>query len=123
MALAKKFRLKNKNDFDSVFKKGKTIKGPFLLFKIKKNNLGNARIGITIPLKVSKKATVRNSIKRKINSSINTEKIQNNHLDIIIIAIPSILDKNRIEIKREINQTLNKIFGQVKHEVISKPFS
>ncbi len=64
--LAKDNRLKKKKDFEDVFKKGRGFKEKFLFLKIKKNDLKISRFGFAVGLKVSKKAVVRNQIKRRL---------------------------------------------------------
>ena len=68
--LPKKNRLKNKKDFERVFKQGKGFKEDFLFFKITKNNLKENRFGFIVSLKVSKKAVLRNKVKRRLREII-----------------------------------------------------
>ena len=63
-------RLKKKKDFEKVLRGGKGFKEDFLLFKTIKNNLKTSRFGFIISQKVSKKATVRNKLKRKLSGLI-----------------------------------------------------
>lgn len=63
-------RLKKKRDFDRVFKKGKGFKEDFLVLKSTPNNLKISRFGFIVSQKVSKKATVRNKIKRKLRELV-----------------------------------------------------
>ncbi len=65
-------RLKNKKDFDRVFKRGKGFKGDFLFLKIIKNNLSVSRFGFVVGRNVAKKATARNIIKRKLRAVVET---------------------------------------------------
>jgi len=65
-----KNRLKKNKDFERVFKKGKIFKENFLYLKIAKNNLESSRFGFIVSKKFSKKATVRNKIKRRLRELI-----------------------------------------------------
>jgi len=98
--LAKQFRLKKDRDFESVFKKGKSINNKFLFLKLKKNNLKNSRFGFIVGKKISNKAAVRNNIKRKLREIVknNLDNIKPG-FDIVIVAKPEIIDKNYQEIK------------------------
>lgn len=58
--------LKKKKDFEKVFKEGQSFKESFLYLKIKKNNLKSSRFGFVVSKKISKKATIRNKIKRRL---------------------------------------------------------
>jgi len=87
--LKKDNRLKKKKDFENVFKKGKGYKESFLSVKVSPNNLKENRFGIVISQKVSKKAVVRNKIKRKIKAVIlKNLDILENGFDCIFIVRP-----------------------------------
>lgn len=92
--------MKNK-DFDIVFKKGKTKAGKLVFLKILKNNLGINRFGIVVSTKISKKAVVRNKIKRRIREIIRQINIKIG-FDIVIVAKQEIIDKNYQEIKNDL---------------------
>lgn len=103
--LAKLNRLTQKKDFDAVFKKGKSLKSSFLIFKELKNNLKEPRIGFVVSKKVSNKATVRNKIKRRLRAAVLTELKKNKKfIDIVIIALPSIKNKKFSEIKKSVSE-------------------
>jgi len=64
--LKKKNRLQKKKEIDEVFRKGETRKSGFYVIKIKNNDLKDWCFGFIISQKVSKKASVRNRIKRRL---------------------------------------------------------
>ena len=86
MALPQPNRLRHRRDFQAVYQKGIRRSGRYLTLRClpQRNNVGNAptlktllprnevkpptRIGISISQKVSKKAVVRNRIKRQIRA-------------------------------------------------------
>jgi len=68
--LPKKNCLKKEKDFAKVFKEGQNFKEDFLYLKIKKNNLKSSRFGFIVSKKVSKKATSRNKIKRRLREIV-----------------------------------------------------
>lgn len=107
MALPRANRLKNKKDFDSVFKNGNAVKGSFLLIKYKTNNDHNSRFGIIIPSRVVKNSTARNHLKRFFTESIRKINLQNTgHKDIIIVLNKKADDKI---IQKELEDILTKI--------------
>lgn len=107
--LLKENRLTQKKDFDSVFKKGKTVKGAFLTFRILKNRFKDNRIGFVISKKVSNRATKRNLVRRRLRQAVSSEIKKNNQIsnkkssDIVIIAMPTILNKSFPEIQKIIS--------------------
>lgn len=66
-------RLKKKRDFEKVFKKGKGFKGDFLFLKIVENNLKVSRFGFVVGKKFSKKAVLRNKIKRRLREQVRVK--------------------------------------------------
>ncbi|MCK5416022.1 ribonuclease P protein component [Candidatus Parcubacteria bacterium] len=105
--LKKKNILKNKKEFDFVFKKGKSNYDKILGIKIIKNNLNYNRFGVILGKKVNKLATERNKIKRRIKAILfNEEQILKSGFDIIVIPSPMIADKDYKFIKQTIVKIL-----------------
>ncbi len=102
-------RLKKKKDFEKVLKDGKGFKEDFLLFKIIKNNLKISRFGFIISQRVSKKATVRNKLKRKMSElvKIKLEKIKRG-IDGAFIVFPGLENKDFWEIEGIIEKIFTK---------------
>ncbi len=100
-----------KPEFREVFREGKTVKGDFIVLKILKNKKNYSRPACVVSLGVSKLATKRNKIKRRIREALRgLSPIIRNGYDIIVITRPKILEKNFSEIKEEIYRLLsNKI--------------
>lgn len=67
--LKKKCKL-NTSEFKEVFNFGKTHKTKYFVIKQKDNSFGYARFAVVVSKKVSKKATERNSIKRRVFHAI-----------------------------------------------------
>lgn len=73
--LPKKYRLKKEKDFENVFKKGRLLQNKFLVVRFLKTKSNFNRFGIVVSSKVSKKATERNKIKRRVWFLIKREEI------------------------------------------------
>ena len=99
--------LRSKKDFNNVFKKGKTIAGKLVFLKITKNNLDINRFAFIISSKISKKAVIRNKIRRRLREIIRNDfnNIKTG-FDIIIIVKPEIVGKNYQEIKNDLENFL-----------------
>jgi len=85
--LAKINSLKKQNDFNRVFKTGEVFGNKtFVMYYLKNGSEAN-RLGIVVSKKVSKKAVVRNKIKRRIKEAyrLNEDSFVMGY-DIIIIA-------------------------------------
>lgn len=115
--LTSKNRLRKKNDIDGVFKKGRTAAGSFVFFKLIENFLNINRFAFIVSRKISKKAVLRNKIKRRLREVIK-KNIPNlpQGFDFLIIAKPIIVNKNFREIEKDINE----IFHSRINKIISK---
>jgi len=103
--------LKRKKDFERVFKEGKGFKEDFLFLKFYLNNLKKSRFGIIVSQKISKKAIIRNKIKRRIRAVINSKlpKIKKG-MDIVLVVLPGLETKDFWEIE----DTINRLFEKAK---------
>ena len=101
--------LKKRKDIERVFEKGKRFKEDFLILKITKNALSQTRFGFIVSKKVSKKATLRNKIKRKLREIVSKKGFKKG-IDILLITLPGLETKDFWEI----DETLNKLFKKAK---------
>jgi len=108
--LEKNNRIRLDKEFDRVFKTGQSFYGKVLGMKAANNELPYSRFGIMVNLKVSKKAVVRNKIKRQIRSIISQElPLMMVGKDVVIIVFPLILDKSFEEIKKVLKNGFDRI--------------
>lgn len=105
--LTKQYRLQKSKDIEMVFKRGKTLDNKLLFLKLRKNDLGNSRFGFAIGTKISKKAVIRNRLKRQLREIVrkNLSDVKPG-FDVIIIAKPEIINKNYQEIKNDLERLL-----------------
>ena len=110
MALNKKNRLKKKRDFERVFKEGKAAKGNFIFVRYLKNDLDFSRFAFIVSSKVSRKAVVRNGIRRILSDISRAQLKELRPADIILVA-----DKKITEVQRDkIEQDLELVFKKLK---------
>lgn len=107
--LPRKYKLKKNNDFKKVFKKGKYRREDFIGIKFLKNGLDISRFSFLVGLKISKKAVIRNKIKRKLEEVVrlNLKKIAIG-FDVIIFIDKEILEKRYLEILERLISLLEK---------------
>lgn len=102
-------RIRKKKDFEIIFKNSKSFKNSLFIFKIMKNGLGVNRFGFVVGQKISKKATVRNKVKRRLAEAMRPEiKNTKTGTDLVLIALPGIEKKKLSEIKEAITGALTK---------------
>ncbi len=110
MGLPKAIRLKHWQDFQSVYQQGKRYRGSHLILRVlQDSSLPISRFGITVSQKVSKKAVVRNRIKRQIRAIIYglLPDIAPGW-NIIVVVLPNAVVCKYEHFLRELEQLFNK---------------
>jgi len=81
-----KNRLRKKQEFEEVYKKGKSFSFENITLRFVKNKLECSRIGFVVSGKFSKKAVERNKIKRQLRAILRKNiQLLDSGLDIVII--------------------------------------
>lgn len=94
MAIPKAKRIKREKDFERVFKTGRALKHPFFLLKFSKNDLSYCRAAVSAPISLSKKAVVRNKMKRIFWAALGKVFIRcRSGIDLVIVISPAAIDK------------------------------
>jgi ribonuclease P protein component len=101
--LAEKNRLRKQKDFERISKNGQMFSKGFLVLKKLKNDLEHPRFGFVVSLKISKKAVIRNKIKRRLREAIrhNLEKIKEGQ-DIVFFTRKGIEERGFQEIQQDV---------------------
>ncbi|MBI4836859.1 MAG: ribonuclease P protein component [Candidatus Portnoybacteria bacterium] len=104
-----KYRLTKKNDFERVFRKGRRFDNGMFVLTASENGLQYSRFGFAVGLKVSKKATARNKIRRQLQETIRMSigDIKGG-FDIVILARPTIKRKTYAEVYSAIRESFKK---------------
>lgn len=109
--LPKLNRIKKKNDFKLIFEKAKSFKSPFLVLRAMENGAKITRAAFIVSLKISKKAVIRNKIRRRMSFAFEEICLQGKiktGMDLVFIALPGIEKKDFAQIKPAINNLLEK---------------
>lgn len=102
-------RIKKKNDFDLIFKKGLSYKEGLLILKTINNGLEKSRFGFITSQKVSKKATIRNKIRRRLSEIIRKESNNiKNGVDAVFISLSGIDKKEFSDLEKSVKNLLLK---------------
>lgn len=108
--LSKKIRLKKTKDFEIILKKGSYSTTILWTLKWFRNTLQHPRFGFIVSNKISKKATQRNSIKRKLRHLVykNIKKFWN-PVDFLFIAKSSVKDVSFKEMDKVLEEQIKQI--------------
>lgn len=107
--LSRPNRLRRRNDFTRVYKKGTTVHARTFSIKHAQNQLGHPRIGIVVSTKVSKKAVIRNRLRRRFYAQMRhlLPRI-NGGVDIVIMVRHSAIDQESAQIARDLEKTFHR---------------
>lgn len=102
-------RLAKEQDFKLLARKGKPAYCDLFSARVLSNNLRVSRFGIVISAKVSKKATVRNLIKRRLTEVIrlNLDKIKPG-FDVMILVKSASVGKPYAELEEKLGGLFDK---------------
>lgn len=108
--LAKAGRLVKEKDFQRVFAQGKSFFVNELGIKAAKNDLAISRFGISVGLKVSKKAVIRNQVKRRLSEifRLNLDKIKPGY-DLVVVTLPGVEAKEYQELQEMVLKAIKKL--------------
>ena len=111
--LAVKNRLRRQKDFQQVAAKGKKYFSDFFMIKVLPKSEGEIKIGIVVSNKVSKKAVVRNRLKRWISADLYQYLDKLPLADYLILVKPPIADKSHEDITNNLFNILKKIIKTI----------
>jgi len=105
--MKKAFRIKKNNDFQDVFKKGKSVANrQFVIYVLKKEGQEHFRIGLSVSKKIGN-AVKRNQIKRYIRQVFHElEDLIDHGKDYVIIARKPTAEMDFHEVKSSLEHVL-----------------
>ena len=95
------YRILKSKDFQKLSFRGKALRTPALKVQILENKLDHPRLGITVSKHASKKANIRNSIKRQIRENFRRNKRFLPPVDVVFIANASTVELKRKQLSVE----------------------
>lgn len=107
--MKKEYRVKDNNDFQTIFKRGKSFANrQLVIYYMKKKDQEHFRVGLSVGKKIGN-AVLRNRIKRYLRQAFQElEKDIDSSLDIIIIARQPTKDMSFFEVKKSLTHLLSK---------------
>ena len=95
-------RLRQAPEFKRVFAKGRRQHDGFFTLVVLANDLGQARIGLTVSRRAARLAVQRNRIKRLIRESFRQQRIDLPAVDIVIMAKHSVVEADNQKLLRSL---------------------
>ena len=107
--LSSEYRLRHEKDIKALFARGKSVFGIWLGMKFQPNKLSVSRFAVVVGTKVSKKAVVRNRLKRQIRAVIQEYLPRTNPgYDVLFFLKKEAIGKDFEEISKQVVQSLKK---------------
>ena len=110
--MKKDYRVKKNEDFSYIIKKKQSIANRSFIIYYLKNDVGHARVGISVSKKLGK-AVVRNKIKRQVRMIIKETINLDDNYDYIVIVRNKFLDLDFISNLKEFNYLYKKILKRM----------
>ena len=108
-------------EFSDIYKRGTSACGVFVCVRIYPNNLEFYRVACVVPLKISRKAVVRNRGRRRlygtIEQTINQVALVSKNFDIIIIAKTSLENISFNNLSSDVKTTIEKALRKYKYSL------
>ena len=101
--------LRNKKDFDRIFKQKKVFGNKHFTLLYRKNGLEENRYAFVVSKKVSKKAVVRNKIRRRLKNYMILQKdLINPGYDMVFLTKPGISEVDYATMTRSVDHLFYK---------------
>jgi ribonuclease P protein component len=107
--LPKNNRLKKERDFKRILRSNKIKEESFFILRILRNDINEVRFGVSVSKKISKKATLRNKIRRRMFAlfSLIQPDIKKG-TDILLTALPGLEKKGFLETEQIMKKNFEK---------------
>lgn len=107
--IPKKNRLTAKKDFTRVFAKGRLFRSKGISMKIVRNGLPESRFGFVVSNKVSKKAVIRNKIRRRLRDSVGRRlAVIPSGFDVAVLVFREVIDMGFKDMDASVEKLLSK---------------
>lgn len=108
--LPTKYRLKSERDFATIAKSRKSAFAKLLGMKMRENHLPHSRFGVSVGLKVHKRAVKRNLVKRRIREILRKSlKNVKPGYDVLVMAFASSVGAGFTDLERDVMSCLKKL--------------
>jgi len=107
--LPKDHRLRLEKEIKTLFAKGKSVFGLLIMIKMRPNRLPLSRFAVVVGTKISKRAVVRNRLRRQISAVVEKHLSQiAPGFDVVFMPKKEAIGKKTIELENEILLTFKR---------------
>lgn len=107
--IGRRLRLSRGSEFNKIYKFGKSAYGENVLCRANTNKLQHSKFAVIVSKKISKKAVIRNRIKRRINEIIrkNWQTVPVGY-NIVVIAKTDSSKLNNLKLQQDVFSCIEK---------------
>lgn len=85
-SLPKSHRLLSSADYKHVFADATPARNRMFTVLVRRNEYGHARLGLVVSRRVSRKAVIRNAVKRVVRETFRCHSLRHEPFDLVVIA-------------------------------------
>jgi ribonuclease P protein component len=102
-------RLTQERDFQKVRRRGKSFFSPYFRLSYHQNQLARSRYAVAVGIRVSKKATERNRLKRRVREAVRVRlgSLKPGY-DIVFSLRPAAMDATGAQMRLAVHEALRK---------------
>ena len=100
-------RLRKGSQFDTVYSKGTVISGPLLVLRVCANEGPETRWGFAVGKRISKRAVVRNRIRRRLREAARSFAVAPGR-DVVVTARQGTLDASFAALRASLEKSLRR---------------
>jgi len=100
-------RLPGGRAFESVYSKGTVTSGPFVVLRVLPNGGEVTRWGFAVGKRLSKKAVVRNRLRRQLREAARQLAVAGGY-DVVVTARPKALEAPFVDLQRALRRTIER---------------
>lgn len=104
LGLAQKLRLRSGRELREITRTCRPDRDTLFSVHVRPNNLGHARMGMTVSRRVSTKAVVRNRIKRCVRENFRVTQGLLAGLDLVVVARPPAASANNAVLRESLER-------------------
>lgn len=97
-------RLRSGRELREITRQCRAERDAFFNVHVRSNDLGHARLGITVSRRVSPKAVIRNRVKRVVRESFRLQQEQLKGLDVVVVARPPAAGPDRTVLREALQR-------------------
>lgn len=99
--------LRKGDEFDTAYREGTVVNGPFLVVRWRANGGDETRWGFAVGKRIAKSAVVRNRVRRRLKEAARSLAVRGGY-DVVVTARARALDRPQVELREQLERQLRR---------------